>query len=245
MNMLVRKPPGNGPFPTVVFVHGLGMSLHEWNNSFDEIAERLNGVGILTVQFQFSIFTNGKTVELSLTKRAEIFSGVLAQVKKRNDVDSSRIGIFAQSYGAPTALCADLSFVNTFVSVGGTFFVKESIARVYTELGVQINYQGNTTIPPSSGENTTVTKEFWRDAQSFNPFQEIQQLSMPVLLLHGDQDTKVATEEVRRIYQAIPARQKKLKIFRGGDHGIIDVSRAMREEFLSVVVQWFHQTLFV
>lgn len=36
---------------------------------------------------------------------------------------------------------------------------------------------------------------------------------------------------------------KKLKIFKGGDHGIVDVPRPMREELLREVVEWFKQTL--
>ena len=54
------KPAGHGPFPTVVFVPGLGMTLHEWNNSFDEIVKALVAAGYLTLQFQFSIFYSKK-----------------------------------------------------------------------------------------------------------------------------------------------------------------------------------------
>lgn len=240
----VRKSQGDGPFPAVIFVPGFGMTMHEWNNSFDEIADRLASEGIMTVQFQFPIFdTKGRCREMSISKRAEIFDDVILWVKTRADVDTDRIGILAQSYGVPTALNVDLSFAKTLACIGGAYYSNKTIARVYEELDVKIDYDSETTLPPSSGENTTVGKEFWQENNFFDPIEKMKSLTMPVFLVHGEKDTKVTTAEVRKVYNAIPGEKKKLKIFVGGDHGIIDVPRQMREEFLKDVVQWFKETL--
>ena len=48
---------------------------------------------------------------------------------------------------------------------------------------------------------------------------------------------------MKRFFDAIPVKQKKLLIFKGGDHGIVDVPRPLREEFLTDVVNWFKETL--
>lgn len=249
---IVQKPNGDGPFPTVMFVHGLGMTMHEWNGSFDEIAGLLSNAGFLTIQFQFPIFdTKGKCRELPISKRAAIFDDVVRWAKGRADVDTDRIGILAQSYGVPTLLhlvrsdldAQGLTFAKSLVFVSGTYFPKRSIERVYTERGVTINYEGDTSLPRLSGENTTVGKEFWQDIDSFDPIAQVKNLTMPVFLIHGDQDTKVTIAEVEKVYEAIARKDKKLKIFKGGDHGITDVPHAMREIFLRDVVEWFHSTL--
>lgn len=62
----VRKPKGKGPFPAVIFVHGLGMTMHEWKNSFDEISERLTAEGFATLQFTFDISKDSEVRELPL-----------------------------------------------------------------------------------------------------------------------------------------------------------------------------------
>lgn len=109
--------------------------------------------------------------------------------------------------------------------------------------GLGINRNGDTTLPRSSGEMTTVGKEFWPSLASFDPIEELKQLFQPVLLIHGDQDTKVSVAEAQQVFAEIHSKSKKLKIFKGGDHGITDVPRAMREELLQLMADWFQKTL--
>jgi|GEM_PF-2411639 len=250
---LVRKPQRDGPFPAVLFVHGLGVTMHEWKGSFDEIAGWLNDIGILTLQFQFDIFKpDGSERELPLEERARQFKDALNWLFTRPEVDTKRIGIVAQSFGVPTMLSLKrlnpaqqgLTFIKSFVFVSGAYFPEKSIRRVYEERGVVINLDGDTTLPRSSGERTTVGKEFWPSLASFDPVKEVKQLVQPVLMVHGDQDTKVSTAEAQEVFTAIPSKKKKLKIFKGGDHGITDVPKKMREEFFKEVVLWFQSTLY-
>ena len=241
---LIRLPEGKGPFPAVVFVHGLGVTMHEWNGSFDEIASRLNDAGILTLQFQFDIFKpDGSERELPLDVRAQQFTDAFYWLLTRPDVDTKRVGILAQSFGVPTILRTDVSPAKSIVFVSGAYIPDKTIRRVYEERGMVINRDGDTTLPRSSGERTTVGKEFWPSIASFDPVKEVKQLTQPVLVVHGDQDTKVSTAEAQQVYAAIQSKQKKLKIFKGGDHGITDVPRAMREEFLALMMDWFKETL--
>lgn len=245
MKKLVQVPwSGTKPLPAVVFVHGLGMTMHEYNRSFDEIAKRLNQAGFLTFQFQFDIFKpDGSVRELPLDARAEQFADALDWLLARTEVDPKRVGILAQSYGVPTILNADISLAKSIVFVGGAYFPEKSIRRVYEELGVVINLDGDTTLPRSSGEMTTVGKEFWPSLASFDPLHAVSTLSQPVLMIQGDQDTKVSVDEAQTVFAAIPSTKKKLKVFKGGDHGIVDVPRPMREDFLKEVVSWFQLTL--
>lgn len=242
LKALLRKPKNAGRFPIVVFVPGIGMTMHEWNNSFDEIAERLVAEGFATVQFEFDIFKNNEVRELPLKKRAEQLNEVLAWAKNQPFVDTDRIGLLAQSYGVATTLTADLKDVTSFVFVSGTYNLREAIERVYKERGVVINYDGDTTFPRSIGEYTTVDKYFWQDAKEFDLKRLAQKLNtQSVFVVHGDGDTKISPEEAQKFYTTLSTKIKKLNIFVGGDHGISDVPRTMREEFLDSVVEWFRK----
>jgi len=241
---LMRKQEGNGPFPAVILVSGLGMTMHEWNNSFDEISNRLVNDGILTLQFTFSIFyPDGSCRELPLDKRAAEFTDVLSWITKRQGVDTHRVGILAQSFGVPTVLCTDLTTVKSLVFVGGAYDPYTSISKVYKELGTMINYQGDTTLPRSSGENTTVGKEFWKSLASYDDIVQVKRIHQSAYMIHGDHDTKIPVSDAQKVFDAILNKNKKLKIFKGGDHGITDVPRPMREEFLRDVAEWFRKTL--
>lgn len=244
LDCLLRIPDGKGPFPSVVFVSGLGMTMHEWNNSFDEIAQQLVAIGIMTIQFTFPTFdAQGKCKELALGERGEIVEDILSWVRKRSDAQKERIGVVAQSYGAVTVLGINTKGICTLLLVSGAYFPLKSIARVYTEKGVKVNYDGDTLLPRSSGENTTVGKEFWKDVKTFDDIGHARRLRLPVFIIHGDHDSKIPISDAQRVFDAIPSKQKKIKIFVGGDHGITDVPREMREEFLKDVVEWFKQIL--
>lgn len=230
-NYIVRKPKIGGPHPTVLFVQGLGMTMHEWNNSFDEISTQLVGNGFQTVQFEFPNVIK----ELPLVERSKIVENVAKQYRPT--------GLLAQSYGAITALTASLPIIQSQVLVSPALSPVQSILRLYTEKGAVINYQGDTSLPRSSGETTTVGKEFWKDIERFDDTVIAQKIFIPTCILHGDQDTKISVETVQNFFNSIPTPNKKLKIYLGGDHGINEVPRPMREEFLSDVVAWFNKTL--
>ncbi len=233
---LLRKPEGDGPFPVILFIPGLGMTMHEWKNSFDEISNRLVEAGFQTIQFELPIFdTKGKCRELSLKVRAKLVEEVAAKYHPT--------GLLAQSYGATTSLIASLPSVKSRLFVGPALSPMYSIKRVYEEQGMKVNYEGDTTMPRSSGENTTVGKEFWDDLKDFEDIVSAKRITTPICILHGSNDTKIPVQTVQVFFDAIPVKQKKLKIFKGGDHGIVDVPRPMREEFLRDVVEWFKTTL--
>lgn len=244
LNGILKTPEGIGLFPTVVFVPGFGSTLHEWKGSFDEIAGRINEIGILTLQFEFDIFkSDGSQRELPLVIRARQFTDVVSWLLTCSHVDINRIGLVAQSYGAPTVLTADLARIKSIFLSCGVYDIDKSIRRVFKERGVDINLDGDTTLPRSSGEWTTAGKDFWPSLAAFDPVARAAQLTQPVLMAHGDKDTKISTKEAQKFFSVIPSERKKLKIFKGGDHGIIDVPCSMREEFLKEVVEWFKQTL--
>lgn len=243
---LLRKPEGDGPFPTVLFVSGFGMDLHEYINSNDEISKRLVARGILTLQFSFSGCgkSEGDYREVTLDRQAQQIENVLNWLKPRNDVNNHHRGIHATSMGVPSVLLANLSRCASLCLVSGVYQVSRSIHQVYAEeRGVKINYDGYTEIPRGSGTTTPVGPGFWKSIAAFDALKEVRKVTIPVFLIHGDRDTKVATSEVKEVFDAIPGKRKKLKVYKGGGHGINDVPRLMREEFLHDIVEWFTETL--
>lgn len=244
MNGVLRKPEGKGLFPSVIFVPGFGSTMHEAKGSFDEIAKQLNNLGMLTLQFEFDIFTqDGSMREVPLTLRGRQFADALTWAKSLPNIDSKRIGIVAQSYGVPTVLTADLSWVKSIVLSCGVFAIDSSIRRVFRERGVEINENGDSILPRSNGERTIVGKDFWPSLASFHAIDRLSQLRQPVLMLHGDKDIKISTLEAKQIFAVLPGKTKKLKVLKDGDHGIIDVPINIRNEYLKEIKVWFHKTL--
>jgi len=246
LEAIVRKPEGNGPFPAVIFVSGFGMDLHEYINSNDEISKRLAENGIVTLQFSFAGCgkSEGDYRQMTLERQGLQVDDILEWVSKGDDVRKDKIGLHATSMGVPSILLSDFSRYATLCLVSGAYQVYRTIHKVYEEeRGVKINYSGTTELPRNSGAKTPVGPGFWKSIAAFNALVAVGKITNPVFIIHGDKDTKVSTEEVQEVFAAIPSKKKQLKIFKGGDHGITDVPRPMREEFLQLIASWFKQTL--
>lgn len=237
---LLRKPKGEGPFPAIILVSGFGMDLHEYKNSNDEVSKRLVDAGFLTVQFNFSVA--GSQRELALPDRAKELESVVKWVKQNKNIVRDRIGIHATSFGAPTTLSIHIADIKSFVFASGVYWLTR-FKKQFQGRGATIYYDKDTDLPRSGGTKTIVGPEFWPSIDAFDPLVIAQILSTPVLVIHGDQDDKIDTADVKKFYDTVVSKKKKLKIFKNGDHGITDVPRVMREEFLTLVADWFLNTL--
>lgn len=237
---VIRKPHGSGPLPTVIFVSGFGMDMHEYKNSNDEVSKRLVEAGFLTVQFNFSVV--GTERELALPDRARELDTVLNWVRQNKFVLKNRVGIHATSFGAPTTLSAHIDFVQSIVFASGVYW----LTRFKTQFqgrGATIYYDIDTELPRSGGKKTIVGPEFWPSIDEFDPLVIARTLTAPVFVIHGELDDKIDTVDVKRFYSALKSKQKKIKIFKNAGHTIADVPRPMREEFLKQIVAWFYKTL--
>ncbi len=240
LEALLRKPGGSGPFPAIIIVSGFGMDLHEYKNSNDEVSKLLVDAGFLTVQFNFSVV--GSERELTLPDRAKELEAVLRWMKQDKRVIGDRIGIHATSFGAPTTLSINTAGIKSFMFVSGVYWLTR-FRKQFQGRGATIYYDKDTELPRSGGKKTIVGQEFWPSIDAFDPLVIAQKLTAPVLVIHGDQDDKIDTADVQKFYDAVGSKKKKLKIFKNGDHGISDVPRAMREEFLVLVRDWFAKTI--
>jgi len=63
------------------------------------------------------------------------------------------------------------------------------------------------------------------------------------MIIHGDNDAKISYKEAESVCDVIKSKKKNIKIFAGGDHGIIDVPRPTRDDLLHTVVERFKETL--
>ncbi|MCL4360288.1 hypothetical protein M1555_03495 [Patescibacteria group bacterium] len=107
------------------------MDFHEYKNSFDEISERLVRNGYVTLQFSFSGRGNseGAYKEMTIERQARQVLDMVQWLKEREDVVKGRIGIFAQSFGAATAMLANPPGITSLLCNCGAYYPYKSIKR--------------------------------------------------------------------------------------------------------------------
>lgn len=242
LETLIRKPTSL-PAPVVIFVAGIGADLHETKNSHDEIAATLQDNGFLTVQFSFAGRgkSEGNYQNMTLQKQADQVEDIVRWVKSQKIYPFKKIGIYAMSFGVPCVLRSNPR-VNSLCYVGGAYNLKTSVQQLFSNNG-KYNPEGISWRKFSSGEIIRLNPGFWTDLNTFDAQKYLSKINLPVMIIHGKADQKISFRDAQRMYADINHPAKKIKIIDGGDHGIINVTKPIREEFLRDVVEWFTETL--
>lgn len=246
LEVLLRRPDAGKLFPTVLFVQGIGMDMHEWKNSHDEIAEYLIASRFATVQFDFSYqkrVTPALDFEIGLAKRARELEDVIAWTRKQPHVDPDRIGIYAMSFGVSTVLLADTTGIRTLVLTGGIGFQPKNYIKRFLDRGDVINRNGETRLTRSNGKKLVVHVDFWTSLDNFNQEVTVKTLTLPVLVIHGDNDEYLHNEDTHRVFDAIASKNKSIKVISGGGHGFSEAPKSIKQEFIRDVLKWFRKTL--
>lgn len=243
LEALMRKPSALGKYPAIILVSGLGMDLHEWNNSFDEISRLLVKQGYLTLQFSFSGCGNsqGKYVEMTFNRQARQIEDMLAHLQNRQNVNENKIGLVAQSCGVPSTLLVNTQIIISYIFISGAFDPYNELKRMFIKRNA-FNPSGISKYPRSSGAITYFGKAFWQDLKKYNEQVLIRSINVPALVLHGDKDDYIPFVKAQSAFKFFPNSKSRFKLFRGADHGF-EIPLAVREEFLREVVNWFQQTL--
>ncbi|MBN2367429.1 alpha/beta hydrolase [Candidatus Woesearchaeota archaeon] len=222
-------------YPTVVLTHGFGVEKHE-GGMFDQLAEKLADVGILSYRFDFSGRgeSEGNYSKSSLSKMKSELSTILGFVQSQPCVDKHRIGILGQSFGTPTTVTLAPK-VKAIVLMGSTSHPKEILIKLF---GNGYNPDGISVRTKSNGQITHMGPQFWKDFDNHKLLESIKKIHCPILFIHGEQDDKVPISEMEAYYQNANPPKEKI-IIKGADHGL----RPHRDEMYEIVSDWFKKQL--
>lgn len=244
LETLIKYDGDEEKYPTVLFISGFGQDLHEYVHTFDEISDVLVKNGFLTIQFSFAGCgkSDGNYREMTLTRQAPQIKDVFEEMKNHPKIDQERIGILAQSFGVPSFIASLPLMAKSCVLVSGVVNPYENMRNVFVERK-SFNPKGISSLPRSDGKNTSVGPKFWEDLKTYqNLPSNFKNFHGGVFVIHGTKDIKISVDEAQLLYGASIGK-KRIKIFEGGDHGIVDVPPQMRQEFLQEITDWFTKTL--
>jgi dipeptidyl aminopeptidase/acylaminoacyl peptidase len=173
---VVRKPPGIGPFPAIVFLHG---GLNERN--VDRVKReaptmptnsRFLAVGYVTVEAVFRSRSDDPQSKDALTDCLAI----LAHVKKLPGVDPKSVVILGHSGGGSLAL--ELAGETELAAI----VAGEPASIIFTGM-----YNKQTRRRPEQAKLMDDPKHYYTpELQKFTR-EKIQRITCPVLIVHGDQ----------------------------------------------------------
>lgn len=247
--ILIRplSPPGGeeagGRHPLIEKVHG-GPEAHYrngWLTSYSEPGQVAAGRGYAVFYPNYRGST-GRGVEFSKLSQGrpakEEFDDLVDGVEHlvaTGLADPDRVGITGGSYGG-------------YASAWGATYHSEHYAAAVMAVGIsdKISKLGTSDIPEEL-HRVHERKRLWEDWQHFleaSPIYHVERARTPILILHGEEDTRVHPGQSLELYRALKTLDRtpvRLVTYPGEGHG--NRRAASRYDFNLRMLRWFDHYL--
>lgn len=206
-------PEGEGPFPTIVFVPGMGMNYY----LYAELFENLNSEGIAVAAFDCrgnaptSTISDGKFSEMTPTSLKKDIMEVTDFISAYQLVDSENLFIMGHSLGGLTAALTAAETPDKYKGMIG-FDPAYQMPDEYREL-----YPEGTEIPEAPNVQTE-GKAFIEESMSIDVVDEIKSYDGNTIILTGTDEAiySLAPEIMEAAAEALP--NGELIVVEGADH---------------------------
>jgi dipeptidyl aminopeptidase/acylaminoacyl peptidase len=209
----VHTPKGDGPFPLVVMPHGgpfveEKILFDEWpqffaNNGYMVIQPQYRGSYGYGMDFHKKAFINGGEGGKKMQDDLDYGAKYLIQ---NGTVDKDNVFMFGWSYGGYTSLIASMNDEKLYKCVVAGAAVADTIQ--------QYNYYGSRLEGAQKVRQESYSKE------SVNPIDHIDDIKVPLLMIHGDNDQRVPIKHAYKFVEELEANnvEHDFIVLEGADH---------------------------
>ncbi len=204
--------------PAVIILHGFGSGTISFRSQYmkDELVKQ----GFLVYMFDFYDKPSGLSEfsikEMLVSTQLKVLNGVVDFLFSRKDVDSLRIGLTGHSLGG--MICYLYTPSDDRIKA---LFIQAAVSK-FGDTGLSKQdpvWEKNVykTFDRSWG-SFEVNHKFIVEGRKYDVYSEIEKISCPILILHGDNDKLVPVEQAKEQLEHFKAGLGKLKIISGADH---------------------------
>ena len=155
-------------------------------------------------------------------------------LKSRGDVDSEKIGALGFSLSASTFLITDTD-IKAIVAESPYANLDAMISQSYKI------FPGFTKIPFVWITRSLAKIVFGMNTEDISPENSIQNLNVPVLLIHGEKDSQIPVENSKKIYELSNKNITELWLVENADHGQVHYLNS--EEYEKKILKFFQKHL--
>ncbi len=220
--------------PVVIFCHGY-KGYKDWG-AWNIMAEQIAKAGNCFIKFNFS--HNGGTIEnpidfpdldafgnnnytKELSDLGDVIDWAQCKFKENPQIDNNKIILFGHSRGGGIAILKaaqdnKVTKLITLASVSdfGIRFGSEEEIKIWKEDGVKYVLNGRT--KQKMPHFYQFYEDFLSNKKQLHIETALRQLKIPLLIIHGDNDTSVSINEATNLHKW--NKNSQLKIIEGADH---------------------------
>jgi dipeptidyl aminopeptidase/acylaminoacyl peptidase len=218
---LAKKVPG------IMMLHGFTGNKSEAHRLFVQVARKLCEAGFMVLRFDFrgSGDSDGEFENLTVMNEVSDAEMALSFLLRQRKVDKEKVGVIGLSMGGRVAAILAskderIKFVVLYSAALGPLR-KRFLGFIKPEQWQLLNSGESIEIhDPNVSSGWYLKKEFFETVDYIVPFEVMNKISVPVLIIHGDQDPTIPVEEAKKGYDIIKNINSKneLYIVKGGDH---------------------------
>ena len=227
-------PVGKGPFPGVVLVQGSGAQDRDetigGSKIFKDLAEGLASRGIVVLRFEKRTrqYQSKAAAMANLTIKEETLNDAgraLALLRTQSEVDGKRVYALGHSLGgslAPRIAADDGKVAGVVIMAGDVRKTEDAILDQYAYVGASAadmeTYRRQASKvkkleaadadgPAVSIGNVTAPVSYWLSLSDYDALDEAKDLTIPMLILHGERDYQVTMKEFAGWKTALGSRK--------------------------------------
>ena len=229
---LVTIPRGDGPFPLVVLPHGGPVARDYWG--FDVWAQLLAFHGYVVIQPQFRISTGFGRRHLEAGygrwghEMQDDLEDAIGYLTERGLGDPARAAIFGWSYGGYAAFVGSFRDPNPFrCAIAGAGVADLPYFRAWL-----------------ADSGTLLEKAYRPTVDGLSPLEHVENVDVPILLIHGDIDERVPVAESRKFVAKLKEFGKHHKYIEleGANHFFGTIYYRHYMEMYPAMIDWLDNT---
>lgn len=252
---LLFVPEGEGPFPALVVIHGNGSSHRDnpWYLTFVQSMQE-QGIVVLLPDKRGSEKSEGSWRAASFDDLATDTLAAVSFLKEQQQqmkIAISQIGIVGMSQGGHfSPLVAnqspDIAFVVSVVGAGVTLHEQLIYEENHNlrELGLLPGVSNLVAYPSAWYIREVRQKQFWQAVGNYDPLPDWQAVTVPALVVYGEEDTNVPARESAARLHALDKDNLDVRIFAGSGHKVEDPAgqgnRYFRQDALQEIASFIH-----
>jgi len=223
-------PPGDGPFPAAVVIHGSGTSRRDsgWYLTLADYLQR-NGIAVLLPDKRGSEKSEGEWRTADFHDLATDTMAAIEFLRNQQIVAVSGIGVIGMSQGgwiAPIVASEsdNLAFIVNMVGSAVTPIEQLSYEENHNlrQMGFLPGFSNIITMMSTAYIRNVAQADFWSGIAEFDPLPYWQKVNVPALILHGADDTNVPSEESAARLVSLGKDNIEVRIFEGSGHALQD-----------------------
>lgn len=227
---VLSNPNGDMTSPIIIIVHGHSSSNKSKN--LVKLSEMINKKGVAS--FRIDLYGHGQSEgKFEEATVGEAVDSILSAIKYVKSNGYTKIGLVGSSFGGIASIIAASKTDDLFVLA-----LKSPVSNysdLYLWRGTSIEdwkEKGYREYPTKTGMER-LNYVFYEDAIQ-NDGYEAKNISIPTLIVHGDADDEVPTEQSIKLSKLLP--NCKLSIVKGADHTYTNETHS--EQMLNEIVDY-------